>query len=118
MKANQKGFTIIELGIVLIIIGILAALAIGWILNIREEAHIGVLKSDLSSAYKASRGYYADYPDDQLDEDILKEFGYRESDGVRLLVINGFRDTLQITAGHPAVQGFYEVDKDGRIYKK
>ena len=118
MKANQKGFTIIELGIVLIIIGILAGLAIGWVLNIREEAQIGVLKSDLSSAYKASRSYYAEYPDDELDEDILAEFGYKKSDGVILHVTDGFRETLILTAGHPAVQGFYEVDKDGRIYKK
>ena len=118
MKSKQKGFTVIELGIVLIIIGILAALAIGWILNIREEAQISVLKSDLSSAYKASRSYYAEYPDEELDEDMLAEFGYKKSDGVGLVVTNGKMEEMTITAGHPAVQGFYEVDKDGRIYKK
>ena len=61
--------------------------------------------------------FYAEYPDDELDEDILKEFGYRKSDGVVLDIFDGYRGSLRIKAIHPAVNAIYEVDKDGRIYK-
>jgi prepilin-type N-terminal cleavage/methylation domain-containing protein len=118
LKANQRGFTVIELWVAIVIIGILATFAVSYLLDIREEARIATLQSDLSAAYKASLGYYAENPDDEITLDILKEYGYEPSEKVVLHVVDGLRDSLKMTAAHQAVHSKYVVDRDGRIYKK
>jgi prepilin-type N-terminal cleavage/methylation domain-containing protein len=118
LNANQKGFTIVELGIVLVIIGILATIGISYLMSLSEEAHRGTIKSDLSAAYKAALGYYAENPGGEVDENILEEYGYRSSEKVILVVDDGSRDTLLITGAHPSVHGFYQVDRDGRIQQR
>ncbi len=117
MKANQRGFTVIELWVAIVIIGILATFAVSYLMDISEKARIATLQSDLSAAYKASLGYYAENPDDEITLDILKEYGYEASEKVVMHVVDGFRDSLKITATRLGVHGEYVVDKDGRIYK-
>lgn len=52
-QARQTGFTIIELLIVIVVIGILAAITIVAYNGVMSQAHEAVLKSDLSSAQNA-----------------------------------------------------------------
>ena len=58
---NRKGFTLIELLIVVVIIGILAAIAIPKFSNTKEKALISGMKSDLRNYASAQESYYADY---------------------------------------------------------
>src|SRR5258705_10323202 len=59
-EMNRKGFTLIELLIVVVIIGILAAIAIPKFANTKEKAYLASMKSDLrnlnpdDTAYNAS----------------------------------------------------------------
>ena len=58
---NQKGFTLIELLIVVVIIGILAAIAIPKFANTKEKAYVSAMKSDLRNLAAAEEAYVADY---------------------------------------------------------
>ena len=57
---NRKGFTLIELLIVVVIIGILAAIAIPKFAKTKEKAYIASMKSDLRNMVTAEEAYFAD----------------------------------------------------------
>ena len=57
---NQKGFTLIELMIVVAIIGILAAIAIPQFATFREKGYIASMKADCNSIRTAEEAYYVD----------------------------------------------------------
>jgi type IV pilus assembly protein PilA len=61
MRSNRKGFTLIELLIVVVIIGILAAIAIPKFANTKEKAYVASMKSDLRNLMTAEEGYFADF---------------------------------------------------------
>lgn len=57
---NRKGFTLIELLIVVVIIGILAAIAIPKFAGTKEKAYIAAMKSDLKNFVLAEESYFID----------------------------------------------------------
>ena len=61
MLRNSKGFTLIELLIVVVIIGILAAIAIPKFANTKEKAYVSAMKSDLRNLAAAQEAYFADF---------------------------------------------------------
>jgi len=59
MLKARKGFTLIELLIVVVIIGILAAIAIPKFGKTREKAYFSAMKSDLKNLQAAEEIYYS-----------------------------------------------------------
>jgi len=57
---DNKGFTLIELLIVVVIIGILAAIAIPKFSATREKAYYAAMKSDLKNLASQQEIYYSD----------------------------------------------------------
>jgi prepilin-type N-terminal cleavage/methylation domain-containing protein len=61
MRLNaKKGFTLIELLIVVVIIGILAAIAIPKFASTKEKAYIASMKSDLRNLATSEEAYFSD----------------------------------------------------------
>jgi type IV pilus assembly protein PilA len=58
---NKKGFTLIELLIVVVIIGILAAIAIPKFANTKDKAYVAAMKSDLRNLATYEEQYAADW---------------------------------------------------------
>lgn len=60
MTKKQKGFTLVELMIVVAIIGVLAAVAIPKFADMLEKSREGATKGNLSAIKSAVSNYYAD----------------------------------------------------------
>ena len=73
-KANEEGFTLVELIIVIVIIAILAAVAIPLYLNFRKGAIDSNAQADAVNAAQQIEIYYKDHPQEGL-------FGKNNSDG-------------------------------------
>ncbi len=61
MSLTRKGFTLIELLIVIVIIGILAAIAIPKFATTKEKAYLTAMKSDLRNLATAEEAYFFDF---------------------------------------------------------
>src|SRR5262252_11119599 len=60
MLKMRKGFTLIELLIVVVIIGILAAIAFPKFANTKSKAYITAMKSDLRNLVTAEEAFFSD----------------------------------------------------------
>ena len=61
LRNTRKGFTLIELLIVVVIIGILAAIAIPKFANTKDKAKVSGMKTDLRNLVSAQEGHFSDY---------------------------------------------------------
>jgi type II secretion system protein G len=60
-RQGRAGFTLIELLIVVVIIGILAAIAVPKFAATKDKAKLGAVRSDLRNIMTAEEAYWADF---------------------------------------------------------
>src|ERR671930_760741 len=87
---DRKGFTLIELLIVVVIIGILAAIAIPKFSNTKEKAYVASMKSDLRNLATAEEAFF--YDSAKYTNSFAMMSNFKSSAGV----------VLQITEATPA----------------
>src|SRR5687767_13082572 len=94
---NNKGFTLIELLIVVVIIGILAAIAIPKFSATREKAFISTMKSDLKNLASQQEIYYNDHFSYAA---TLSDAEMNPSDGVTITINESSGTGWAATATH------------------
>ena len=97
MLKMRKGFTLIELLIVVVIIGILAAIAIPKFANTKSKAYITAMKSDLRNLVTAEEAYFSDSSKYQSDPTKLQ---YQNSTGVNPPSITTYAGAWSATITH------------------
>lgn len=97
MLSNKKGFTLIELLIVVVIIGILAAIAIPKFSNTKEKAYIATMKADLRNLVTAQEAYFAD---NSVYTTSLATTQYQTSSGVSVGTITVGQGTFAAVASY------------------
>jgi len=111
---NRKGFTLIELLIVVVIIGILAAIAIPKFANTKEKAYFATMKGDLRNLVTAQEGYASDNSGDYFSATgatvSAPVQGYAPSSGVTITA--GAADPA------PAVLGWWAEATHAQASKK
>ena len=97
MPRPRAAFTLIELLIVVVIIGILAAIAIPKFQNTKGKANAAALRSDLRNLAASEEAYYFEARTYTSDTSTLK---YRPSPGVTV-TISTSPGAYVATATHP-----------------
>lgn len=98
-KSSEEGFTLIEILVVILIIGILAAIAIPVFLNQRKTANDAATRSDLRNIAIAIENHFQQDPDDP-DVDFLNDIpDFKPSKQVQM-AIRGNANTWCAVAIH------------------
>ena len=100
-RIASKGFTLIEVLLVIAIIGLLAVIGIPQFIHYRSQAVDAQLKSDLRNAAVAVESYFTKnsvYPASVAE---IQGYGFKATDGVTVTLNVLSPNTFTITAAKP-----------------
>ena len=124
--SNEKGFSLVELLIAIVIIGILATIAVPKYLSVTRKAKETEAKMMLSQVQTLQENYYYEfdvYSDDLIQIGFEQEKLITEDGRARYLIEIEKADAIAFTATATAVVDFdkdgvfsvWEVNEDGKI---
>ena len=111
---NKKGFTLIELMIVIAIIGILAAIAIPQFAFYRARSYNAVAQSDLSNFCTAQEAYFVDEATYTVTAaNLVGTYGAFTSSGVTVTALTGNTTLYNMWARHSSGDNTYTISGPG-----
>lgn len=117
-RHKQKGFTLIELMIVIAIVGILAAIAIPQFNLYRVRGFVATTRSDVKNAHTAVQAWYAENltgtppPADTPGPGQLENYSTATvSSGVRIVVDS----SGNVTGTYVSLNGSYRILSNGSV---
>ena len=108
MAQNRSGFTLIEVLIVTLIIGLLAAIALPKFANSKEKAYDATAVADLRQLALASESYFADHL--QYPTALADLTDWVPSEGIVVMEFHGHGPEVHIQVGHQASSHNYNLN--------
>ena len=99
---NARGFSLLELLVVVVIVGLLAAIAIPQFLSYRASAVDSQMKSDLKNAALAMDSYFAEHKAYPTSVSAIVSVGFNQTEGVALTIAVPTPSSFTITATKPS----------------
>jgi type IV pilus assembly protein PilA len=99
---NAKGFSLLELLVVVAIIGLLAAISIPQFISYRARGVDSQMKSDLKNAALAMESYFAENKIYPTSVAAIITVGFNQTDGVALTINVTTPSSFTITATKPS----------------
>jgi type II secretory pathway pseudopilin PulG len=115
-KRSQRGFTIIELTFIVLIIALLAAIAIPQFVAYRTRAYNTATNVALKSAYTATQSFFSVSPGGTVSVGLLSAYGYNANVNI-ILTLGGPGKIVNFTlqAIHSAGSSTFTIDQKGDI---
>jgi len=120
-KRDEKGFTLIELMIVIAIIGILAAIAIPQFAAYRVRAYNSSANADLRNLCTAQEAYFVDeqtYAANGRLGLLISDYGATTSKGVTMTINSSSATFYNMEASHSSGDATYTVRGPGGQVEK
>lgn len=101
MPEKSHGFTLVELLLVMVVLGVLATVVIPKFNKTRERAYVSSMKSDLRNLATVQESYYSEGNNFTYTND-LDALGFHKSDGVDIQFGDADNRGWSATATHVA----------------
>lgn len=116
LREDKKGFTLVELLIVVAIIAILAAIAIPQFNIYSTKAKLATLRSDLKHAYLAAQGYLIERETAVVSEEAsLIKHGFKRTNGTEIVSISMSLQSGSIVLSHEGLDLNTVTSKNGSV---
>lgn len=86
MRAYKKGFTLLELIVVILVLGILSAIAISRFVGLKESAYIASMKADLRNFALYEQNYMMDTGGSYFSGNGAAQ-GFKQTPGVTIAAV-------------------------------
>lgn len=100
IRSPVSGFTIIELMITVVLVGLLSALAVPRLGNVKENGYVTAMQSDLRNLAQSQESYFYDNAVYTPDLGVLNAIGYQVTSTVSVTIVEATASGWSASASH------------------